>query len=54
MTPNEPKRHVILVVDDDRAITKLLRLALEADGHEVVVAADGQECSTRWPSADPT
>ena len=32
----------ILVVDDDPAITQLLRRILEADGHEVIVAADGQ------------
>jgi DNA-binding response OmpR family regulator len=31
-----------LVVDDEPAITNLLRKVLEADGHQVIVASDGQ------------
>jgi len=31
----------ILVIDDDPAITHLLRLLLEGDGHDVDVATDG-------------
>jgi two-component system, OmpR family, response regulator RpaA len=31
----------ILVIDDDGGITHLLRLVLEGDGHEVLVANDG-------------
>ncbi len=31
----------VLVVDDDRAIRELLRVALELDGHEVVTLSNG-------------
>ena len=31
----------ILVIDDDGAITHLIRLVLEGEGHEVFVAGDG-------------
>jgi two-component system response regulator RpaA len=31
----------VLVVEDDAAISQLLRVILEADGHEVLVANDG-------------
>jgi CheY-like chemotaxis protein len=31
----------ILVIDDDPAITHLVRLLLEGEGHEVLVAGDG-------------
>ena len=34
----------VLVVDDDVAITHLLRLLLEGEGHEVLVANDGVRC----------
>jgi len=34
---------VILVVDDEKAIRISLRKALEACGHEVVVAEDAEE-----------
>lgn len=40
-TPEQPRR-TILVVDGDPAIATLLRKVLEADGHLVVVAADGR------------
>jgi len=33
----------ILVVDDDPTTQRLLRIALNADGHEVAVASDGLE-----------
>jgi DNA-binding response OmpR family regulator len=36
------KRSVVLVVDDDDAIRGVVRTVLEADGFEVVEAADGQ------------
>lgn len=39
----ETGRRTILVVDDEPAITKLLRMVLEAEGHQIVVAADGQQ-----------
>jgi two-component system alkaline phosphatase synthesis response regulator PhoP/two-component system response regulator VicR len=31
----------VLVIEDDRAISYLLRIVLEGDGHEVVLADDG-------------
>jgi CheY-like chemotaxis protein len=34
----------VLVVDDDVTITHLLRLLLEGEGHEVLVANDGVRC----------
>jgi putative two-component system response regulator len=43
----------ILVVDDEPAITKLLRIMLEANGHEVVVAADGQSALDRVAERRP-
>ena len=36
------RRRVVLVVDDDAAIRRVVRTVLEADGFEVVEAADGQ------------
>jgi putative two-component system response regulator len=50
--PNHPPR-LILVVDDEPAITHLLRLVLEADGHRVVVAADGQAALDRVAERRP-
>jgi cyclic di-GMP phosphodiesterase len=44
---------LVLVVDDEIKVTELLRVVLEADGHTVVVASDGQsavdEIVTRRP-----
>jgi DNA-binding response OmpR family regulator len=40
-SPDKGHMARILVIDDDPAITHLLRLLLEGDGHEVVVASDG-------------
>jgi DNA-binding response OmpR family regulator len=31
----------LLVIEDDRDISRLLRMVLEGDGHEVLVADDG-------------
>lgn len=42
MTAPETPRRSILVVDDEPGITNLLQRVLEADGHRVVVATDGQ------------
>lgn len=38
----------IMVIDDEPAIRKLLRLTLEAHGHEVLVAADGKEAAPHF------
>ena len=53
MTASERTPRFILVVDDDPAITKLLRMVLEADGHHVDVAADGQGALDRVAERRP-
>jgi putative two-component system response regulator len=53
LTKCERMRRSILVVDDEVAITRLLRMVLEADGHEVVVAADGQSALDRVAERRP-
>ena len=40
----------ILVVDDERAVRESLRRALELEGHEVELAADGEEALERLDS----
>jgi two-component system, OmpR family, response regulator MprA len=42
----------ILVVDDERAVRDSLRRALELDGYEVELAADGREALYRLETAD--
>jgi two-component system response regulator MprA len=37
----------ILVVDDERAVRESLRRALELEGYEIELAADGQEALQR-------
>ena len=41
MTDSSQKR--VLVVDDDRAVTNLLREILEGKGHQVILAGSGEE-----------
>jgi two-component system alkaline phosphatase synthesis response regulator PhoP len=41
MTANDGGKRVVLVVDDDSAIRRVVRTVLEADNFEVVEAADG-------------
>lgn len=41
MSDAEPIKRVVLVVDDDSAIRRVVRTVLEADNFEVVEAADG-------------
>jgi two-component system, OmpR family, KDP operon response regulator KdpE len=43
----------ILVVDDERQITRLLRASLQASGYEVVTAADGNEALERLSADKP-
>ncbi|MDZ5608888.1 response regulator transcription factor [Bacillus pseudomycoides] len=38
----------ILVVDDESSIRNLIRMQLEMEGYEVLVAADGNEALQRW------
>lgn len=42
MTPDDRER-LVLVVDDDEMIRRLVRTVLEADDFEVIEAKDGQE-----------
>ena len=41
MSASDSAMRVVLVVDDDEAIRRVVRTVLEADGFEVVEAADG-------------
>ena len=50
--PNHPSC-LILVVDDEPAITHLLRRVLEEDGHRVVVAIDGRAALDRVAERRP-
>lgn len=43
MTPAEDKGRLVLIVDDDEMIRRLVRTVLEADDFEVIEAKDGQE-----------
>jgi two-component system KDP operon response regulator KdpE len=43
----------ILVVDDERQITRMLRASLQASGYDVVVANDGMEGFARFESDHP-
>ena len=43
----------ILVADDDLNICELLRLYLEKEGFEVVMAHDGEEAVARFESEKP-
>lgn len=42
-----PKRHAVLVVDDDAGVRSLYIDALEASGHDVSIATDGAEALDR-------
>ncbi len=53
MSAQDPLRRTILIVDDEPAITKLLRIVLEAEGHQIVVAADGQQAMERVAARHP-
>ena len=47
------KRNKILIVDDDKNICELLRLYLEKDGFDTVVANDGEEAIKKEKSETP-
>ncbi|OKH13156.1 diguanylate cyclase domain-containing protein [[Limnothrix rosea] IAM M-220] len=40
--PLSPNKHLILIVDDDPIIRRLIRFAMEKEGYEVVEAANGE------------
>jgi two-component system response regulator MprA len=43
----------ILVVDDERAVRESLQRALELEGYEIELAADGREALTRLENGEP-
>jgi DNA-binding response OmpR family regulator len=43
----------VLLVEDDARVRRVLRLALEDEGFEVVEAGDGQQCLTQLAGVDP-
>jgi putative two-component system response regulator len=53
MTNSEFTPRLILVVDDEPAVSEFLQFVLEADGHEVVVASDGQAAIDRLAERRP-
>lgn len=53
MTAPKLSPRTILVVDDEPAITKLLRLVLEAEGHRIVTAPDGRAALDRVAEEPP-
>ncbi|MGO8688947.1 MAG: response regulator transcription factor [Thermoguttaceae bacterium] len=48
-----PARKRVLLVDDDREIVEAMKLALEAAGHEVLVARDGNQGLAMAERVDP-
>ena len=52
-TPSRPRTGArILLADDDPVLLELLRTALEADGHHVMTADDGQSAIDAFEAAD--
>jgi two-component system KDP operon response regulator KdpE len=53
MSANTPNKHVVLVIDDEIQIRRLLRITLEGNGYKVIEAAGGKdglvEAATRKP-----
>jgi DNA-binding response OmpR family regulator len=52
MSHDEPRR-LVLVVDDDEVVRKVVRMVLEADDFEVLEAADGIEALASVASEHP-
>ena len=50
-TTNDPKQ--ILLVDDDTEIVETMRIALEANGYQVIVARDGNQGLAMVEREDP-
>ncbi len=44
---------LVMVVDDDKSMRMLLRLALEQEGYQVVEAQDGQACISAYKQHQP-
>ncbi|MCE5303462.1 MAG: response regulator transcription factor [Planctomycetaceae bacterium] len=52
-SPEIRQRKRILLVDDDREIVESMRIALEAQGYDVLVARDGNQGLAMAERADP-
>ena len=50
---NSERKPLILVVDDDRTMRLLLRLALEQDGYEVIEGQNGEQCLLLYQNHQP-
>lgn len=51
--PFDPKDSTILIVDDDRSMRLLLRLAMEGEGYNVLEAKDGEQCLAEFAQHRP-
>lgn len=54
MEESTEKRHLILVVDDETRISRMIRMNLEHDGYEVIEAQSGQEALDQVRSRMPS
>jgi hypothetical protein len=46
--PTNPDREIILIVDDEPAVLKVMKIALEKSGFQVVLAGNGAEALERF------
>ena len=53
MAIQSPEKARILIVDDERQITRVLRTSLESQGYEVVIAQDGAEALRAFEQLPP-
>ena len=51
--PDQQNSPLILVVDDDKSMRMLLRLALEQEGYNVLEAEDGRACLAAYQRRQP-
>ena len=51
--PVQKDSFLILVVDDDKSIRMLLRIALEQEGYQVLEAQDGKACLAAYQHRQP-
>jgi PleD family two-component response regulator len=51
--PVQEDSPLILVVDDDKSMRMLLRLALEQEGYQVLEAQDGEACLATYQHCQP-
>ena len=49
----DPQASTILIVDDDRAMRLLLRMAMEEEGYTVIEAKDGEQCLVEFVRHQP-